>query len=87
MEKTKESKHAKHADESEGTEQQHVARAREDERQIGRKGGDEVDDAEKTQRITHGTSSAIESRHIVEGEDYGKDVFQNLKSHLKRVGE
>ena len=87
MEKTKEAKHTKYTDESEGTEQKHVARTWEDERQIGWKGGDEVDDAEETQGITHGTSSAIESCHIVEGEDYGKDVFQNLKSHLKGAGE
>ena len=87
MEKTKESKHAKHADESEGTEQKHVARAREDERQIGRKGGDEVDDAEEAQGISHRSPCAVESCHIVESEDDGKDVFQNLKSHLKRVGE
>ena len=79
IEEAEEAKHAKHANEPYGAKQKHIARSGEDERQIGRKGGDEVDDAKETQGISHGTSRAIETCRIVEGEDHGKDVLQNLE--------
>lgn len=79
IEEAEETKHAKHANEPYGAKQKHIARSGENERQIGRKGGDEVDDAKETQCISHGTSCAIETCRIVEGEDHGKDVLQNLE--------
>lgn len=79
IEEAEEAKHAKHANEPDGAKQKHIARSGEDERQIGRKGGDEVDDAKETQGVLHGTSRAIETCRIVEGEDHGKDVLQNLE--------
>lgn len=79
IEEAEEAKHAKHANEPYGAKQKHIARSGEDERQIGRKGGDEVDDAKETQGVLHGTSRAIETCRIVEGEDHGKDVLQNLE--------
>lgn len=79
IEEAEEAKHAKYANEPYGAKQKHIARSGENERQIGRKGGDEVDDAKETQCILHGTSRAIETCRIVEGEDHGKDVLQNLE--------
>ena len=83
IEEAEEAKHAKHANEPDGAKQKHIARSGEDERQIGRKGGDEVDDAEETEGIFSPRRRAIESFHLVEGEYYGKEVFQHFECHLK----
>ena len=79
IEKTEQTEHAKHANEPDGAKQKHVARSGEDERQIRWSGGDEIDDAEEAERIFSPRWRAIESCHVVEGEDYGKEVFQLTK--------
>ena len=87
IEKTEQAEHTKHANEPDGAKQKHIARSWEDERQIRWSGRDETDDAEEAERIFSPRWRAIESCHVVEGEDYGKEVFQHFECHLKGMCE
>lgn len=85
VEKAEELEHPEDADEAERAQEHHVARAGEDDAEIGWDGRDEVDDAEETKCIVSRPWRTIEPGAVVDGEKQGHECLQHFQNML--VGE
>lgn len=81
--------HSEDAYESEGAQNKEIACAGQlgDEGQVERKGGEQVDDAEETERVALGFWGAVEAQQVFDGEEEGQHVLENGQRILEAAND
>ena len=83
----KELEDAEDTDEAESPDDQQIVRPVQEETQVDRQRGQQIDDAEEAEDILPWLLQAVDTRQVFDGEEYGQQILQHPQHEVSRVGE